>query len=50
MDVNQEMGRGNTEGDVYHTSISMGLASTNVVNDSVVIIDTGASANLVGAG
>ena len=27
----------------------MGIASTSVVNDSVVIIDTGASANLVGA-
>ena len=40
---------GSSEGNVYQTSINMGLASTSVVHDSVVIIDTGASANLVGA-
>ena len=37
------------EGNVYQTSINLGVASKSVVRDSVVIIDTGASANLVGA-
>ena len=37
------------DGDVYQTSIYLGIASKGTVRDSLVIIDTGASANSVGA-
>ena len=49
MDPPERHAGGPSAGNVYQTSINMGLALTSVAHDSVVIIDTGASANLVGA-
>ena len=49
MDPPDRSAGGPPEGNVYQTSINMGIASKSVAHDSVVIIDTGASANLVGA-
>ena len=48
MDPPDRRAGGSSEGNVYQASINMGIASKSVVRDSVVIIDTGASANLVG--
>ena len=45
----EEVGRDVSGGEVYTTSVSLGLLSNSSVRNSAAIIDSGASANLVGA-